>query len=72
MRRRNMIGRTPWALLLALVFWLPATAGDTEVEKEFRVAASVGDLETVQRLLDQGLDVDTANRFDKTTADDGH
>ena len=53
-------------LLAALLACQLAFAGDTEREKELRIAASIGDTETVGQLLDQGVPVDTANQFGKT------
>ena len=54
------------ALLMGVLLVSTAIAGDSEKEKEFRVAAGIGDVETLERLLDEGIPVDTANRFGVT------
>ena len=53
-------------LVLALTLATSALAGDEEKEKELRLAAAIGDVETITALLDEGVDVNTANKFGKS------
>ena len=53
-------------LLLSVLSGAQALAADEALEKELRIAASIGDTETVERLLDQGASADAANNFGKT------
>lgn len=41
-------------LILGMLLVSTSIAGDSEKEKEFRLAAGIGDVETLQRLLDEG------------------
>ena len=52
--------------VLSILITLPVMAGDTAKEKEFRIAAGIGDVDTLTRLLDEGVSVDTSNKFGVT------
>ncbi|OQX46751.1 MAG: hypothetical protein B0D85_03130, partial [Candidatus Sedimenticola endophacoides] len=54
------------ALILSAGLSLSALAGETHIESEFRLAAGVDDVETMSRLLDQGVAVDSPNSIGKT------
>ena len=60
-----------FALLLSLMAATSALAGDSAKEKEYRLAASIGDIDTVAKLLDEGIDVNSANQFGRYRTDDG-
>ncbi|MCU7857885.1 MAG: ankyrin repeat domain-containing protein, partial [Candidatus Thiodiazotropha sp. (ex Lucinoma borealis)] len=51
--------------VLALLLTAPLYAGDTQDDKDLRLAANVGDVETMTVLLDKGVPVDSENKFGK-------
>jgi ankyrin repeat protein len=54
--------------LIPALFLLLASslhAGDSQDEKDLRLAASIGDVETVAQLLDKGVPVDSASKVGK-------
>lgn len=55
-----------FAILLHLIIVAPALAGDSAKEAEYRLAASIGDIDTVTRLLNEGVDVNSGNQFGVT------
>ncbi|MCG8125325.1 MAG: ankyrin repeat domain-containing protein, partial [Candidatus Thiodiazotropha taylori] len=50
---------------LTLLLTAQVMAGSAEDERELRLAADVGDVETVTKLLDKGVSPDSANKFGK-------
>ena len=55
-----------FTLLVSILLCAPAYAADTAKDREFRLAAGIGDTYTLSELLDQGVDVNSANQFGKT------
>ena len=61
------MGRCTRNLILALCFAaMGAQAGNSPAEKEYRIAASIGDTEAVERFLDSGVPVDSPNEIGMT------
>ncbi len=58
-----MTSRIIFALLLGLALSAPSLAGNKEKGKELRLAATIGDTDTITALLDKGVDINAANKF---------
>ena len=55
-----------FAILFSLILTSSAWASENPKEAEYRLAASIGDIDTVTRLLDEGININSGNQFGVT------
>ena len=53
-------------LILGMLASNPVFADTRELEKEMRLAATIGDNETIEKLIESGADINSANSVGKT------